>query len=140
MVMPNHVHMLVTPRVQISVLMQSLKRFTARQANQMLVRTGQPFWQDESYDHLVRNQTEFERIVSYIEMNPVRAGIVASCDLFPWSGAWPIDNRPAGYHPAPQASTSERDPALPDHLVDKKRLREAKAADGGGELDAAIRF
>jgi putative DNA methylase len=47
-VMPNHVHMLVTPRVEVSVLMQSLKRFTARQGNRMPARTGQPFWQDES--------------------------------------------------------------------------------------------
>jgi len=93
-VMPNHVHMLVTPRVPVSVLMQSLKRFTARQGNRMLARTGQPFWQDESYDRLVRGQTEFERIASYIEMNPVTAGLVASSELFPWSSAGPIHNRP----------------------------------------------
>ena len=37
----------------------------------MLGLTGQPFWQDESYDRLVRNQTEFDRIVHYIEWNPI---------------------------------------------------------------------
>jgi REP element-mobilizing transposase RayT len=93
----------IAPRVPVSALMQSVKRFTARQANQMPARAGQPFWQDESYGQLVRNRTEFERVVSYIEMNPVAAGMVASRDLFPWSGAWPIDNRPAGSQSAPHA-------------------------------------
>ena len=79
--------------------MQSLKRFTARQANGMLSRTGEPFWQEESYDRLVRNQTEFERIVSYIEMNPVSAGLVAASELFPWSSARPIANRPRVANP-----------------------------------------
>jgi REP element-mobilizing transposase RayT len=55
-VMPNHVHLLVTPLVEVSKLMQSLKRFTARQGNRMLGLTGQPFWQDESYDRLVRSR------------------------------------------------------------------------------------
>ena len=49
-VMPNHVHLLITPRAPLSKLMQSLKRFTAREANRILGLTGQPFWQDESYD------------------------------------------------------------------------------------------
>jgi REP element-mobilizing transposase RayT len=98
-VMPNHVHMLITPHIGISVLMQSLKRFTARQANRMLSRAGEPFWQEESYDRLVRNQMEFERIASYIEMNPVTAGLVATSELFPWSSARPILNRPRVANP-----------------------------------------
>jgi hypothetical protein len=53
----------------------------------MLGLVGQPFWQDESYDRLVRNQTEFDRIVNYIEMNPVKAGLVAKPEDFPWSSA-----------------------------------------------------
>jgi REP element-mobilizing transposase RayT len=51
-VMPNHVQMLITPRVPAAGIMQSLKRFTARQANRILGLTGRPFWQDESYDRL----------------------------------------------------------------------------------------
>ena len=93
-VMPNHVHMLITPQIEVSKLMQSLKRFTARRANRMLSLTGQPFWQDESYDRLVRDQKEFERIASYIERNPVTAGLATAPEEFPWSSAWPIDNRP----------------------------------------------
>jgi putative DNA methylase len=93
-VMPNHVHILITPRVDVSRLMQSLKRFTARQGNRMLGLTGQTFWQDESYDRLVRNQSEFDRIAAYIERNPVTAGLAGSPEEFAWSSAWPIANRP----------------------------------------------
>ena len=60
----------------------------------MLGLTGQPFWQDESYDRLVRNDTEFDGIVHYIERNPVTAGLAATPEEFPWSSATPIANRP----------------------------------------------
>ncbi len=93
-VMANHVHLLITPRVPVSQLMQSLKRFTARESNRILRRTRQPFWQDESYDRQVRNEREFARIGHYIEMNPVRAGLTATPEDFPWSSARPINNRP----------------------------------------------
>ena len=51
-VMPNHVHLLITPRTDVPKLLQMLKGSTARQANQLLGRTGTPFWQEESYDQL----------------------------------------------------------------------------------------
>jgi putative transposase len=93
-VMANHVHLLMTPCGDVSKMMQSIKRFTARECNKILGLTGQPFWQDESYDRLVRDETEFRRIARYIEMNPVKAGLVAMPEEFLWSSARPIANRP----------------------------------------------
>lgn len=75
-VMPNHVHMLVSPHVPVPDLTKTLKSFTAKRANQSLRLTGNRFWQEESYDHPVRSQREVERIQFYIEYNPVRAGLV----------------------------------------------------------------
>lgn len=86
-VMPNHVHLLLTPRVAPSRLLKPLKGWTARQANRILGRTGEPFWQRESYDHWVRDSAEFERIRRYIENNPVKAGLVARPSDYPWSSA-----------------------------------------------------
>jgi REP element-mobilizing transposase RayT len=86
-VMPNHVHVLVTPVVTASKLLQSVKGFSAREANKILGRTGEPFWQAESYDHWVRNDREFERICRYIEDNPVRAGLAATPEDYRWSSA-----------------------------------------------------
>jgi putative DNA methylase len=85
-IMPNHVHLLITPRIPVPTLMQKLKGSTARAANQILGRAGSPFWQQESYDRLVRNADEFGRIERYI-WNPVRAGLAPSPEQFPWSGA-----------------------------------------------------
>ena len=85
--MPNHAHLLILPKVPIPLIMRWLKGSTARRANQLLRRTGQPFRQDESFDHWVRNNRELDRIVQYIEENPVAAGLVPSADLWPWSSA-----------------------------------------------------
>jgi REP element-mobilizing transposase RayT len=93
-VMPNHVHLLITPATEVCKVMQSLKRFTAREGNKILGLTGKPFWQDESFDRLVRNNKELESITDYIEMNPVTAGLAASPEEFRWSISWPINNRP----------------------------------------------
>jgi REP element-mobilizing transposase RayT len=93
-VMPNHVHLLITPLENVSKAMQSLKRFTARECNRAFGLTGQPFWQEESYDRLVRDSAEFARIARYIEMNPVKCGLALTPEEFPWSSARPIANRP----------------------------------------------
>jgi REP element-mobilizing transposase RayT len=86
-VMANHVHVLTTPLVPPSKLLHSLKGFTARKANRALRRTGERFWQEESYDHWIRDEGEFARVRRYIEGNPVRAGLVSSPEEFPWSSA-----------------------------------------------------
>jgi putative transposase len=86
-VMPNHVHLLATPKVALPKLMRSLKGITAKRANAMLALTGHPFWQEESYDHLVRDQSEFENVRNYIEENPVRAGLVTEASEYRWSSA-----------------------------------------------------
>jgi hypothetical protein len=93
--------------------MHSLKRFTAREANRILGRTGQPFWQDESYDRLIRNEKEFERTLRYIETNPVKAGLAATPEEFPWSSARPIDNRPQVANRLPTCPTSKSTSCYP---------------------------
>jgi REP-associated tyrosine transposase len=86
--MLNHVHILIDPRAELSRITKSIKNFSARQANVILGRTGQPFWQDESYDHWVRTRDELEKIVRYIEENPVRAGLVTRAEDWRWSSAF----------------------------------------------------
>ena len=85
--MPNHVHLLVTPKVVSTRWLGPLKGFTGYRANQVLGTQGRPFWQDESYDHLVRSAVELERIREYIERNPVIAGLAATAGQFQWSSA-----------------------------------------------------
>jgi putative transposase len=86
-VMPNHVHLLISPKVHVPRLMNGLKGVTARNANLILGRKGKHFWQDESFDHSVRSPKEFDRIHTYIEFNPVSAGLASSPEEWPWSSA-----------------------------------------------------
>jgi putative transposase len=86
-VMVNHVHLLLKPAVPLAQFTQLIKGATARQANLLLSRTGTRFWQDESFDHWVRNPAEWQKIRSYIERNPVAAGLVARAEDWPWSSA-----------------------------------------------------
>lgn len=84
-IMPNHVHLLLTRSSDLPSLLQKLKGSTARMANQILERKG-TFWQSESYDYVVRNAQEFSAIERYILENPVRAGLVDRLDDYPWLG------------------------------------------------------
>jgi len=94
-VMPNHVHLLATPAVALPKLTKSLKGITAKRANAMLALTGSAFWQEESYDHLIRHEREFEGIRNYIEENPVRFGLVKEASEYRWSSAgWERGGRP----------------------------------------------
>jgi putative transposase len=86
-VMSNHVHILVWPKALLPIITKSIKGYTARECNKLLARTGERFWQDESFDHSVRNEDEFYRIKRYIERNPVKAGLVESPEEWPWSSA-----------------------------------------------------
>jgi type I restriction enzyme R subunit/putative DNA methylase len=95
-VMPNHVHVLWGPRREMRVITRWVKGCTARRANLLLGRTGRAFWQDESYDHWVRQPEELEKIVRYIERNPVQAGLVKVPKDWRWSSAWQAKT------PAPQ--------------------------------------
>ncbi|MGH9505910.1 MAG: transposase [Terriglobales bacterium] len=87
-IMPNNVHLLLTPEIAASELMQEIKGRSARGANAALGRTGQPFWQAESYDRWVRGAAEAARIRRYIERNPVAAGLVTRAEAWSWSSAY----------------------------------------------------
>jgi len=90
-IMPNHVHLVCTPLAReggtdhaMSAILHSLKRYTARQANQLLGREG-AFWQHESYDHVVRDEAEWRRIVTYVLNNPVACGLIERWEEWEWS-------------------------------------------------------
>jgi REP element-mobilizing transposase RayT len=75
-VMPNHVHALLTPRAdhRLDKILHSWKSFTAKAINQTLDRTGE-VWQHESYDHILRTPDAAWAVARYIKENPAKAGI-----------------------------------------------------------------
>jgi putative transposase len=90
-IMPNHVHLVLTPRQQTAItdfslakIMHNIKRSSSKQANLILGLSG-AFWQHESYDHVIRDDAEFERIVRYVLYNPVKADLVEDPTEWQWS-------------------------------------------------------
>ena len=72
-----------TPRESIS---HSIQSYTGNQCNRLLARIGS-FWQTETFDHYARDEAKLNRIVQYIEQNPVVAGLVSRAEDYPWSSA-----------------------------------------------------
>src|SRR5262249_35639630 len=70
-VMPNHVHTIVTPLpgYALSDIAHSWKSYTANEINRALGRGG-TLWQKEPFDHIVRNADQLARIEQYIHDNP----------------------------------------------------------------------
>jgi REP element-mobilizing transposase RayT len=101
-IMPNHVHMVFgvgedfvsriadsTARNSVSSykvtkIMQGLKKFTAREANKILNRSGQ-FWHRESYDRVIRDVQDFDNTLNYVMQNPVKAGLTNDFTKWKWS-------------------------------------------------------
>lgn len=88
-VMPNHVHFLVTPFEgnSLSGILHTLKSYTAHEANKILGRGGQ-FWQREAFDRYIRNEKHFSNTVRYVEENPVRAGLCEHSSFWKHSSAF----------------------------------------------------
>ena len=100
-VMPSHIHWVFRPlsnwckalaesgqgRSPREIIVHSIQSFTALQCNRVRQATGR-FWQPESYDHWIRNDDEFYRVIDYVEQNPVKAGIVKAADQWQFSSAY----------------------------------------------------
>ena len=84
-VMPNHVHVIWTPKVALPRILQWLKGVTAKRAKRLLCLNVKAFWQDESYDHWIRSGRELQKIIRYVEWNPVKAGLADSVEQWRWS-------------------------------------------------------
>ena len=85
-VMPNHFHLLVTPIVTLERAMQFIKGGFSFQVKKKFAITAE-IWQTSFYDHRVRDWEEYERFRTYIHDNPVRRGMVAKAEDWPFSSA-----------------------------------------------------
>ena len=85
-VMPNHVHLLVTlsEDCNSSSYVKYVKGGTAHAINQAAERKGR-LWQPDYLDKLIRDEEHFVRTAAYIEWNPVKAGLVGDPKEFPFS-------------------------------------------------------
>jgi putative transposase len=61
-------------RMTITLVVGYFKMNTAKRINKILGSEGVPVWQRNYYEHIIRNETEYERIHLYIESNPANCG------------------------------------------------------------------
>lgn len=81
-IMPNHVHGVIairaglkpapTKRHGLSEIVRAFKTFSARQINEFRNTPGAPVWQRNYYEHIIRNDEDYNRIAEYIATNPQR--------------------------------------------------------------------
>jgi len=89
-VMPDHVHLLLTPLrdadgsvYSLVEILQGIKSASAHSLNRLLGRPG-PMWQDESFDHVLRGNESFAEKLEYIRQNPVRRELVSRAEDYRW--------------------------------------------------------
>jgi putative transposase len=118
-IMPDHIHLILTPGAS-TTLEKALMLIKGGSSHEIGKQCGNrlPVWQPGFAEHQIRDTTDFERHVEYIDRNPVRAGLAASPDAYPYGSAagryaldiWPIasgakahvaSNLTAGLKPRP---------------------------------------
>ncbi len=74
-IMPNHVHAILTPRAgnDLFGLLQGIKGVSARNINRLLGRIGARLWMEDAYNRIVRDARELWAFRQYIALNPVKA-------------------------------------------------------------------
>jgi len=84
-IMPNHLHLLLTPLITLERAMQLIKGGYSYRVGQ----TGRKLevWQQGFTDHRIRDYTDYEHHVKYLQFNPVRAGLRPSPEHFVYSSA-----------------------------------------------------
>lgn len=87
-IMPDHVHFFCSAELGAKTLptfMQAWKQWTSKRMARELSFFG-PVWQEEFFDHLLRSSESYSQKWDYVKENPVRAGLVANADEWPWQG------------------------------------------------------
>lgn len=98
-VMPDHVHMILTPLIDqrrsqvfsLIEIMRGIKGAAARRINQRMGRHG-AIWQEESFDHVLRCSEGLDAKIEYVLQNPARRGLVSDWREYRW--AWKRGEQP----------------------------------------------
>jgi REP element-mobilizing transposase RayT len=90
LLMPDHLHALVSfpEEERMTKVMAEFKEITAKRAG---IR-----WQRDFFDHRLRRHESLDEKAHYIRMNPVRSGLVAAPELWPWIWEPGKDGGPSG--------------------------------------------
>lgn len=143
--MTNHVHLLLTPRTATAcgLLMKGIAQLYAQYINNNYRRSGY-LWESRFKSCLVQSENYVLACYRYIELNPVRAGVAARPDEYPWSSyaANAKGEVSSLVQPHDEYAALGRDPnerqavyrQLFGSLLDAERVDEIRTATNGGYL------
>jgi putative transposase len=94
-VMPDHIHLLLTPlEITIERALGLIKGGFSHRLHSKF-----PVWQKGFTQHRIRNREDFLTRLRYIHDNPVRAHIITRSDLYPYSSAYRLAKAQVNTHP-----------------------------------------
>jgi alanyl-tRNA synthetase/REP element-mobilizing transposase RayT len=105
-VMPDHVHLLFEPQIKeqdkdgkpvfysLGEILHGIKSTTAHKINKLANVTGVHVWEEESFDRLMRGDSDLEEKFHYICRNPWDNGVVSLTENYRW--LWTADAPVAG--------------------------------------------
>ena len=99
--MPDHFHALIAPGNSGKTLGAICGSFKSLSTRKYWNWHSGKLWQRQFFDHVVRNQHDFEESLAYIRMNPVRKGLVSEPDEWPYTERLDYLGQRAGTSPAP---------------------------------------
>jgi putative transposase len=139
--MANHLHLLLTPRRDgaLSLMMQAVGRSYVRAFNQAHGRTG-TLWEGRYRSSLIQTERYLLTCMAYIDLNPVRAGLVEAPEDYPWSSHTHYTGR-QHQHPDARGGRGARDgnDGHGVHLLRARLCARARDARGGGARGAEQR-
>ena len=114
-VMPGHIHVLLTPQTSLEKAVQFIKGGFSVRAKKEL-GSNMEVWQKGFQDHRIRDAGDYAAHVSYIYNNPVREKLCERPDQYPYSSAHPgfeLDSVPQGLKPQSSVASDGAAKAAP---------------------------
>ncbi len=135
-IMPDHLHLLITPAESVEKAVQLVKGGFSFRAKRELDWKGE-IWQHGFTDHRIRDEEDWNRHLDYIRENPVRAHLVEESVLYPYldfpSATFPLGLKPLS-SPADVRAEARTLQTQTDHLSSTQQMK------GTGLSSSVMRF
>ena len=85
-IMPDHIHLFCSPRNNLFALDRWIAYWKGLTSKAWPDRTSTPLWQKDFWDTQLRHERHYDTQWDYVVKNPVRAGLVARAEQWPFAG------------------------------------------------------
>src|SRR5258708_17794902 len=125
-IMPDHIHVLLTPKTSLEKAVQFIKGGFSYRAKKEL-GSNVEVWQRGFSDHRIRDAEDYEKHAHYIWMNPVKKHLCEGPESYPYSSAskrWDLDPIPQRLKPCAQGAANGTAEAVPFQSNTQSNIKE----------------